>query len=103
MKNADSAKAMARNAARAEAMLRQLAHAGRLMILCGLAEGEKSVGELEDITGMSQSAVSQHLTRLKDAGLVDAERRGRRIYYRLCSVPARAILSTLYLIYCPPK
>ena len=61
---------MARNAAKAGAMLKELAHAGRLMILCSLAEGEKTVNELVEIIDLSQSAVSQHLARLRAAGLV---------------------------------
>jgi DNA-binding transcriptional ArsR family regulator len=96
------AELMARNAARAEAMLKELAHAGRLMILCSLAEGEKTVGELAEIVDLSQSAVSQHLARLRTAELVQPEKRGQMVYYRLSSLEAQALLSTLYLIYCRP-
>ncbi len=91
---------LGRNAAKAEAMLKQLAHAGRLKILCSLSEGEKSVGELTEIVDLSQSAVSQHLTKLRHAKLVSAERRGQMVYYRLKSMEAQALLSTLYLIFC---
>ena len=91
---------MKRNAARAEAMLKELAHAGRLTILCSLAEGEKTVNQLAEIIDLSQSAVSQHLARLRAAKLVEAEKRGQMMFYRLSSPEAQAILSTLYLIYC---
>ncbi len=81
-------------------MLKELANPSRLMILCQLVEGEKSVGELCQVIDLSQSAVSQHLARLREAGLVDAEKRGQMVYYRLCNMQAHALLSTLYLIYC---
>ncbi len=91
---------MQRNAAKAEGMLKQLANAKRLMILCSLVGGEKSVGELADIVGLSSSALSQHLAKMRDAELVDAEKRGQMVYYRNSSMEAQALLSTLYLIYC---
>ena len=95
-----SAEIMARNAAKAEAMLKQLANANRLMILCNLVSCEKSVGELAEIVDLSQSALSQHLAKLRDSGLVSSEKRGQMVYYRISSMEARALLSTLYLIYC---
>ena len=91
---------MQRNSAKAEAMLKQLANAKRLMILCSLVGGEKSVGELAEIVGLSSSALSQHLAKMRDAQLVDAEKRGQMVYYRISSIEAQALLSTLYLIYC---
>src|ERR1022692_3046934 len=87
---------LGRNAAKAEAMLKQLAHAGRLMILCSLTEGEKTVGQLTELVDLSQSAVSQHLAKLRDAKLVEAEKRGQMVYYRIRSEEAQSILSTLY-------
>ncbi len=81
-------------------MLKELANPSRLMILCQLIGAEKSVGELCQAIDLSQSAVSQHLARLREAGLVDAEKRGQMVYYRLCNMQAHALLSTLYLIYC---
>ncbi len=92
--------AMARNAARAATMLKQLANARRLEILCALAKSEKSVGELVEILNLSHSAVSQHLSRMRDAGLVQSEKRGQMVYYSLAGVEVSALLSTLYLIYC---
>ena len=94
---------LGRNAQKAEAMLKQLAHAGRLMILCSLVEGEKTVGQLIDLVGLSQSAVSQHLAKLRDARLVEAEKRGQMVYYRILSMEAQTILLTLYQIYCGPR
>jgi len=93
---------LARSAARAEALLKQLANAARLRILCSLMEDGQTVGELSEIAGLSQSAVSQHLMRMREAGLVAAERQGQAMVYRLCSMEVRALISTLYLIYCGP-
>jgi ArsR family transcriptional regulator len=92
--------AMQHNAAKAEAMLKQLANAKRLMILCSLVGGEKSVGELAEIVGLSSSALSQHLAKMREAELVDADKRGQMVYYRISSMEAQALLSTLYFIYC---
>lgn len=102
MKSASKQKLMQRNAARAEAMLKQLANANRLMILCQLAEGEQSVGALVKQLGLSHSAVSQHLAKMRALGLVSHEKRGLHVYYQLSSVEVSALLSTLYLIYCRP-
>ena len=81
-------------------MLKELANPSRLLILCQLIDGEKSVGGLCRSIDLSQSAVSQHLARLREARLVDTEKRGQMVYYRLCNMEAHALLSTLYLIYC---
>jgi DNA-binding transcriptional ArsR family regulator len=91
---------MKSHAAEAAAMLKELANRSRLLILCQLIDGEKSVGELCRAIDLSQSAVSQHLARLRDARLVDTDKRGQMVYYRLCNMEAHALLSTLYLIYC---
>ncbi len=91
---------MESHAAEAAAMLKELANPSRLLILCQLIDGEKSVGELCRAIDLSQSAVSQHLARLRDACLVDTDKRGQMVYYRLCNMEAHALLSTLYLIYC---
>ena len=63
--------------------LKTLGHTGRLMIICHLANGEKSVGDLEDLLGIRQSAVSQQLGRLRAEGMVEARRSGKVIYYSL--------------------
>jgi DNA-binding transcriptional ArsR family regulator len=91
---------MQRNAIQAEAMLKLLANAKRLMILCHLVQGEKSVGELADLVGLSASALSQHLSKMRSQGLVETEKRGQMVYYSIQNPEVQAILSTLYLIYC---
>lgn len=93
-------KQMQKNAALAEALLKQLANANRLMVLCHLVSGEKTVGELAEAVGLSQSALSQHLAKLREAGLVESDKRGLSVYYRICSMEAQALLSVLHLIYC---
>lgn len=98
--NHPSVTVMKRNAGKAEAMLKQLANARRLMILCTLVSGERSVGELAKVVGLSSSALSQHLAKMRDTGLVDCDKRGQLVYYRISSMEAQALLSTLYLIYC---
>ena len=95
-----TAKAMARHAAQAEALLKALANAQRLKVLCHLTQGEESVGELTDKLGLSQSALSQHLARMKAAGLLASRKSGKQVYYRIASMEAQAVLTTLYLIYC---
>lgn len=94
---------MEKNAAEAEALLKQLANAKRLMVLCSLVEGERSAGDLSKLTGLSHSALSQHLSRLRRAGMVQAEKRGQHVFYQLASPEVQALLSTLYLIYCRPQ
>ncbi len=74
---------MTRNAQAASAFLKALAHEGRLMILCHLSGGEKSVTELEELLQMRQAAVSQQLARLRLEGLVRSRRDGKVIYYSL--------------------
>ena len=91
---------MAESAEAAESLLKLLANRFRLQILCALVEGEKSAGEIESMLDISQSAVSQHLARLRDEQVVVTERRGQMVFYRLASIEVNAILSTLYLIYC---
>jgi DNA-binding transcriptional ArsR family regulator len=91
---------MAESAEAAESLLKLLANRFRLQILCALVEGEKSAGEIESMLDISQSAVSQHLARLRDKQVVATERRGQMVFYRLASIEVNAILSTLYLIYC---
>lgn len=95
-----SASQMKKNSVKAEALLKQLANANRLMLLCHLVSGEKTTGELAEIVGLSQSAVSQHLGKLRHAGLVECDKRGLSVYYRICSMEVQALLSVLHLIYC---
>ncbi|KAB2880069.1 MAG: winged helix-turn-helix transcriptional regulator [Albidovulum sp.] len=80
--------------------LKALAHEGRLMILCHLSTGEKSVTELEILLASRQAAVSQQLARLRLEGLVSARRDGKAIYYSLADTRAERLVATLYDIFC---
>ena len=82
-------------------LLKALSNEKRLMIICTLYKGEKSVGELEEIVDLSQSALSQHLARLRRDGIVQTRRDAQTIYYSLDDAATQAILSTLYDIYTP--
>jgi DNA-binding transcriptional ArsR family regulator len=84
----------------ASELLKALANRHRLLLLCQLIEGERSVGELADFLGIRDSTVSQHLALLRRDGLVSARRDGQTIWYSISSGPARAILETLYNVYC---
>ena len=95
--------AMRRNAGKAAAMLRMLSHEARLAVLCDLAEGERSAGALVDSSGLSQSALSQHLAKLREEGLVATRRDGQTIYYRLSDGKAARIIELLHEIYCGRK
>ncbi len=95
--------AMAAKAEDAAALLKALANRHRLLIICQLIEGERSVGELAEFLGVRDSTVSQHLALLRKDGLVTARRDGQTIWYSIGSVPALAILETLYGIYCAPS
>jgi DNA-binding transcriptional ArsR family regulator len=83
-------------ARKATAMLKALSHEGRLLILCLLADGERSVSEIEAIMDMPQAAVSQQLARLRLDGLVTARRAGRSIYYSIASKDAAKLVSALH-------
>lgn len=91
---------MQNNAQEASALLKSLANPSRLLVLCALITREHTVGELEELTGLSQSAISQHLARLRDRGLVETRRQGQRIFYSLDNAEVKAVLETLHGIYC---
>jgi len=95
---------MRRSASNASGLLKSLGNPSRLMILCHLLGGEMSVGALERELGLSQSALSQHLARLRRAGLVQTRREAQTIYYSLESEEARRVIEVLYDLYCsrPP-
>jgi len=88
------------NAKRASDFLKALAHESRLLILCILAEGEKSVGELEEILDLRQPTVSQQLARLRADDLVATRRDGKTIYYSLASEEARVVIGAVYDVFC---
>lgn len=88
------------NAKRASDFLKALAHESRLMMLCILAEGEKSVSELEQQLSLRQPTVSQQLARLRADGLVNTRRDGKTIYYSVASDEARTIIGAIYDVFC---
>ncbi|MEM1428810.1 MAG: metalloregulator ArsR/SmtB family transcription factor [Pseudomonadota bacterium] len=91
---------MMRNAQRASNFLKAISHEGRLMILCHLASGEKSVTELEELLSARQAAVSQQLTRLRLEGLVTPRRDGKAIYYSLTDDRPTKIMEVVYDLFC---
>ncbi len=88
------------NATRASVLLKTMANEWRLLILCHLAERERSVGELEKLIGLNQSALSQHLAVLRRENLVKTRREAQSIIYSLASEEAAKIMGTLYTLYC---
>jgi ArsR family transcriptional regulator len=99
---APPAEGMAANAAAASAFLKALAHEGRLMILCHLAAGERSVTELETLLDSRQAAVSQQLARLRLEGLVSCRREGKAIFYALSDPKVRQTVELMYSLFCGP-
>ncbi len=91
---------MVDNATTASNFLKAISHEGRLMILCHLVSGEKSVTELEELLSARQAAVSQQLSRLRLEGLVVPRRDGKAIYYRLADDRPRRILEVVYDLFC---
>lgn len=91
------------HAREAAEMLRLLAHDRRLVLLCHLLqEGEVTVGALAERTGLSQPAMSQHLQRLRDDGLVATRRAGTTIHYRIADPRLGRLLAALHGVFCPP-
>jgi DNA-binding transcriptional ArsR family regulator len=82
------------------ALLKALAHEDRLLLLCQLTEGERNVGELEELVGVHQPSLSQHLGKLREEGLVETRREGKYIYYRLASAEVIQVMQTLSSLYC---
>ncbi|ESR27274.1 ArsR/SmtB family transcription factor [Lutibaculum baratangense] len=94
--------ALVDKARQASDLLKALSHETRLLILCLLSDGEKSVSELERILTMPQAAVSQQLARLRFDGLVETRREGRMIYYRIAGDEVARIIAALYDLFCRP-
>jgi DNA-binding transcriptional ArsR family regulator len=86
----------------ASRLLTAMGNPKRLMVLCNMLDGEKSVGELANIAGLSSAALSQHLGKMRALSLVKTRREGQTIYYSLASREARAVLETLYRLFCAP-
>lgn len=89
-------------ACQASQLLRALANEYRLLILCHLMEGEKQVAELKQLIDLSQSALSQHLGRLRQEGLVRTRRESQAIFYSLAGTEVRQVMAVLYDLYCRP-
>ena len=93
----------AENAGRAAELLRVLGNEKRLMVLCQLADGELSVGEIQQRIDLSQSALSQHLAVLRDQGIVATRRQAQTIFYRIEDHAALRVIQTLAELFCPPE
>lgn len=85
------------------ALLRALANEDRLLLLCQMAHGEKSVGELETDLDIHQPTLSQQLGVLRSEGLVTTRREGKRIYYTTANSKVLVLLNTLHALYCDPE
>ena len=94
---------MREGASQAKAMLTALANENRLLLLCQLTHGEKSVSDLESALDLHQPTLSQQLGVLRSEGLVTTRRDGKRIYYAIADTRVRTLLGTLYQLYCPTK
>ena len=81
-------------------LMKVLSNPDRMMLLCQLAQGEKRVGELEEILGIVQPTLSQQLTVLRDEGLVVTRREGKNIHYQITSTEAMAVMGVLYQQFC---
>jgi DNA-binding transcriptional ArsR family regulator len=95
--------AMRQNVERASRLLGAMANEKRLLILCQLVNGERTVNELAKLLGIRQSTVSQHLTLLRKDGLVEARRDGQSQIYTLAGPEAEAVIETMYSLYCGGK
>lgn len=93
-------KAMSRKADQAAHLLRALSHGARLRVVCELVDGERSAGDLVRASRLSQSALSQHLAKLREEGLVATRRDAQTIYYRIADPKALQLLKVLYELYC---
>jgi DNA-binding transcriptional ArsR family regulator len=94
---------MIANAQEASEFLKALSHEARLVILCLLVEGERSVTEIEQMLSLRQPAVSQQLARLRADNLVETRRDGKNIYYMLARPEVREIIAALHAAFCRPK
>lgn len=92
--------AMESRAGEVAALLKTLAHPMRLMLVCTLVEGEHSVGQLEGMLDIHQPSLSQQLTVLRDAKVVETRRDGKQIFYRLTAEKAAQLVSALFTMFC---
>jgi DNA-binding transcriptional ArsR family regulator len=91
------------NARRAAKLLKAMSNSARLVILCQLADGERSVGELERAVGLSQSGISQHLAVLRREGVVSSRRIRQTVLYSLASRDVITVMGTLHAVFCHPQ
>lgn len=84
------------------ALMRVMSNPDRLLLLCQLSQGERRVGELEELLDIQQPTLSQQLAVLREEALVETRRDGKQIYYRIASDKVLAILEVLYGLYCKP-
>jgi ArsR family transcriptional regulator len=91
------------SAGEAARLLKALSNERRLMILCQLGDGELPAGALQEPLGLSQSALSQHLAVLREAGIVETRREAQTIHYRIADPAAVKVVETLAAIFCPEK
>lgn len=96
-------KAMQANAGAAVEVLRALSNEARLIVLCRLGQGELSVGDLNATVGLSQSALSQHLAKLRADGLVATRREAQTIFYRVADPRVGEVIAALHGIFCKPS
>ena len=89
-----------KNSTRASQLLKVMSNEKRLMILCNLLDGERSVQQLQEATGLGQSTVSQQLAVLRGERLVKHRREAQQVFYEIDSADAAAVLETLYRVYC---
>lgn len=98
------AQAFEETATEVAAILRALANERRLMILCKLVEwGEANVTTLAEAVGLSQSALSQHLAKMRDEGLVTYRRESQTLWYRICDPRIEQLFATLHKLFCQPR
>lgn len=97
---ASALRELQQNASRVAALLKAMSNPARLVILCQIAEGERSVGELERAVGLSQSAISQHLAVLRSESIVSSRRVRQTVQYSLASKEVVAIITTLHAVFC---
>ena len=95
------AETMAKHIDDATNLLKELANANRLMIFCSLGDGELSVSELNERIPLSQSALSQHLARMRASGFLATRKEGQTVYYRIVDGNVGKLINTLQSIYCP--
>ena len=99
-RGAAGASEMQEHAAEAAGIMKALGNESRLMILCLLADAERSVGELNEVIPLSQAALSQQLARLRQQGLVNTRQQSQTVFYRLADGPAERVIQLLHDIYC---